>query len=48
VQANQAAGRTLDDLKHPVGGAIQAVGGRKQFPNFGMLASNAEFFGGMV
>ena len=48
VQTNQAAGRALDDLKHSVGGAVEPVGGGKQFADFGVSAANANLFGGMV
>jgi len=48
VQTNQAAGRTLDDLKHAVGGAVQPVGTCKQLPDLGVPTSDAHFFGGMV
>jgi hypothetical protein len=48
VQTNQAAGRALDDLENAVGGAIEPVGGGKQFANFRVSTSDAQFFGGRV
>ncbi len=48
VQANQAAGCTLYDLKNAVGGAVEAVGCCKQLTDLGMPTILANFFRRMV
>ena len=48
MQADQAAGRALDDLKNAVGGAVEPVGGGKEFTDFGMPAVRTPFFCSIV
>jgi hypothetical protein len=48
MQADQAAGRALDDLKNAVGGAVEAVGSREQFADLGVPAGDARFFRWMI
>jgi hypothetical protein len=48
MQADQAAGRALDDLKNAVGGAVEPVGSREQFADFGVSTRRTNFFRWMI